>query len=128
MSLVNKTRRDANARHLQAHNLMQQAVMLNNILQSPEYMNCITIDKPYVNSIASNILNDFNLSITNLQELDRQLNHFNAKQLVSFDHASLLNLDQQYVAWCENFSQIITPSICTLVEYIQSHFGVVTNV
>lgn len=128
MSLVNKTRRDANARHLQAHNLMQQAVMLNNILQSPEYMNCITIDKPYVNSIASNILNDFNLSMTNLQELDRQLNHFNAKQLVSFDHASLLNLDQQYVAWCENFSQIITPSICTLVEYIQSHFGVVTNV
>ena len=128
MSLVNKTRRDANARHLQAHNLMQQAVMLNNILQSPEYMNCITIDKPYVNSIASNILNDFNLSMTNLQELDKQLNHFNAKQLVSFDHASLLNLDQQYVAWCENFSQIITPSICTLVEYIQSHFGVVTNV
>lgn len=128
MSLVNKTRRDTNARHLQAHNLMQQAVMLNNILQSPEYMNCITIDKPYVNSIASNILNDFNLSMTNLQELDRQLNHFNAKQLVSFDHASLLNLDQQYVAWCENFSQIITPSICTLVEYIQSHFGVVTNV
>lgn len=128
MSLVNKTRRDVNARHLQSHNLMQQAVALNTILQSPDYLNCVTIDKVYVNSIASNILKDFNLAIANLQQLDEQLKYFNARQLVSFDHASLLNLDQQYVGWCENFSQIITPSICTLVEYIQSHFGVAANV
>ncbi len=128
MSLVNKTRRDANSRHQQAHSLMQQAVSLNSILQSPEYLNCLTLDKNYVNTIAQNILKDFNVAVANLKQLDATLGAYNQKQLFAYDHADLLNLDQQYVAWCENFSQIITPAICTLVEYIQSHFGAVGNV
>ncbi len=128
MSLVNKTRRDANSRCQQAHGLMQQAVSLNTIIQSPEYLNCLTIDKNYVNTIAKNIGTDFNVALASLNSLDAQLSVYNNKQLTQFDHANLLSLDQQYVAWCENFSQNITPSICTLVEYIQSHFGVVANV
>lgn len=127
MSIVNKTRRDVNSRHTQAHNLMQQSVALNAILQSPEYMNCLTIDKAYVNSIAANIINDFNVAVANLTTYDASLNVFNSRQLSLVDHVPLLNLDQLYIAWCDHFTNIITPAICTLVDYIQSHFGVVVN-
>lgn len=128
MSLVNKTRRDVNQRYQSAHGLMQQAVTLNTILQSPEYLNCLTIDRNYVNSIAKNITTDFTTAVNNLKSLDETLAVYNSRQLSQHDHIHLLNLDQQYVAWCENFTQVITPSICTLVEYIQSHFGVVKHV
>lgn len=128
MSLVNKTRRDVNQRYQQAHSLMQQAVSLNTIIQSPQYLNCLTIDKNYVNSIAQNILKDFRGATEKLQMLDNELSAYNTRQLTQFDHVALLTLDQEYIAWCENFTQLITPSICTLVEYIQSHFGVAANV
>lgn len=125
MSIVNRTRKDVNDRHHSAHHLMQQAVTLNTIIQSPEYINCHTIDKAYVNSIAKNIVNDFQAAVANLNLLDAQLNQYNTRQLNQFDHTGLLGLDQQYIAWGDHFSQNITPSICALVEYIQSHFGVV---
>ena len=128
MSVVNKTRRDVNAHHQQAHAMMQQPIALNAILQSPEYMNCLTINKAYVNNIADNILKDFNAAVANLATYDAMLNAFNSRQLSLVDHVPLLNLDQSYIAWCDNFSQIITPAICQLVDYIQSHFGVVANV
>ena len=127
MSLVNKTRRDVNARHQHAHALMQQSVALNDILQSPDYLNCLTINKAYVNNIAQNIIKDFNVAVANLQNMDARLNAFNSRQPTLMDHAPLLSLDQEYIAWSENYTNIITPSICQLVEYIQSHFGVVAH-
>ena len=128
MSVVNKTRKDVNNRHVQAHYLMQQAVALSTIIQSPEYINCTTIDRAYINKIVQNINIDFNNAVATLKQLDARLNQYNSRQLSNNDHMPLIGLDQEYVAWCDNYSQIVTPVIMSVVEYIQSHFGVVVNV
>lgn len=128
MSVVNKTRKDVNNRHVQAHQLMQQAVALSTIIQSPEYINCTTIDRAYINKIVQNINIDFNNAVATLQQLDARLNQYNLRQLTNNDHMPLIGLDQEYVSWCDNYSQIVTPVIMSVVEYIQSHFGVVANV
>ena len=127
MSLVNKMRKDVNERHNNAHGLMQQAVALNGIIQSPEYLNCTTINHTYVDQLANAILNDFNNASLNLSNLDQRLNMFNNKQLTMMDQAGLINLDQEYIMWCDSFSGLITPAIANLVAYIQQFVGV-TNV
>lgn len=127
MSLVNRTRKEANDHRNQAHVLMQQVVNLSTILQSPEYINCTTIDRNHINGMASNLGKDFNQFTAELNNLDQQLGNFNSRQLSPMDHSDLLSLDQQYIIWCERYSQMITPAVCALVEYIQSHFGVVNN-
>lgn len=124
MSIVNKLRKDVNGRYTAAHGLMQQSFAFTNIVTSHEYLNSTTIDKNYVNTIINNINIDFKNAVTALEDLDARLSYYNTKQLNTADHGPLLLLDQEYVIWCDNFMQNISPAFINLVQYISQFIGV----